>query len=71
MRCSRPGRAGNRPGADEVLVALVGHESARSLGSVGMIDVDFRQLADIGNQPRLGAVGDVAVAEKDRPASCI
>ena len=76
MRCSRPGRAGDRPRAGQgLLVAQVGPELRGALGAVlgrpgcgwarsrsaGSI---VGQVGDLGDPPRLGAVGEVAVGEQ-------
>ena len=72
MRCSRPGRAGHRPRPGQRLrVAQVRPERrlARrrrsALGSVAKCDSQVGQVVDVREQPRLGAVGQVAVGQQD------
>ena len=66
MRCSRPGVPGIAHGRDQALVALVRQEARRSsFFSVGCLTSIFGSLLDVGNQPRLGAVGEVAVGQED------
>ncbi len=69
-----PGRAGHRPGAGQgLLVAQVGPElraprrswrCGRVVGLGRERRVDLRQVLDVGDLPRLGAVGEVAVGEQ-------
>ena len=55
--------AGNRPRTRQrFLVAQVGHEA---FGVGAELDLNWRQLVGIGHQPRLGAVGQLAVGQQD------
>ena len=71
MRCSRPGQARRRPRAGQRLgVADVGPEVrvAVVVGVVGLRRegrVDRLEGVEVGQAPRLGAVGQVAVGEHD------
>ena len=75
MRCSRPGGAGDRPRPGQgLLVAQVGPELRRSrcrpwprpswLRSVAKSGSIAGEVVDLGDPPRLGAVGEVAVGEQ-------
>ena len=67
MRCSRPGVPGIAHGRASVAGSRrygrnVVPSSAVGLG--GELDPQVGQVGDLGQQPRLGAVGDVAVGEQ-------
>ena len=65
MRCSRPGGAGDRPRPGQgVLVAEVGQELLAGVRLLGERRVDHRQRVDVGDLPRLGAVGEHPVGEQ-------
>ena len=57
--------ARQRPRPCQPLVALIWHERFAVGGRPGMLDGDLGQLVHVGNQPRLGAVGDVSVGQDD------
>src|SRR5205085_4428138 len=63
------GGSGDGPGPRQVLVAQVRPELGVAIG-IGVVrlcrelDGDVGQVVDVGQLPRLGAVGDVAVGEQ-------
>ena len=66
MRCIRPGVPGIAHGRASVSGSRrYGQNSSPWLGSVGERHRDVGQRVDVGQQPRLGAVGEVAVGEQD------
>ena len=54
-----------RPGACPVRVAGVGHEAVGVVGLGRMLDLNPGHVRDVGNQPWLGAVGEVTISEKN------
>ena len=65
MRWRRPGRAGHRPRARQVLVAHVGQEARRRLlGSVAKPGSMSGSARHVGQPPRLGGVGEERVGQQ-------
>ena len=65
IRCSSPGVPGNRPRPRERLgIARVRHELVVALAERRELRRDVRQVVDARDQPRLGAVREVRVAQQ-------